>query len=121
MTKKEKFIAFIKKEVFDRPDIYEDCNNADDWEDICSYWKTLKETSVSDSNNQQLTELGRKIFQYMQSIDKEMTAKEIGEGLFISSRSVSGAMRKLITCGFAEKTNANPTMYKLTETGKTFN
>ena len=49
------------------------------------------------------------------------TAKEIGEGLFMSSRSVSGAMRKLITCGYVVRQNANPVMYALTDLGKSYN
>ena len=50
-----------------------------------------------------------------------MTAKEIGEGLFMSSRSISGAMRKLITCGYVVRQNANPVMYALTDSGKSYN
>ena len=53
--------------------------------------------------------------------DKNMwKAREIAEGLFISSRGVSGAMRKLVTDGFCEKMGENPIVYTLTEKGKNF-
>jgi predicted transcriptional regulator len=50
-----------------------------------------------------------------------MKAKEIAEGMFISSRAVSGAMRKLVTDGFVEKVGQDPVMYILTEKGKNIN
>ena len=46
-------------------------------------------------------------------------AKDIGEGLFISSRAVSGAIRKLVTDGYVEKIGQEPVVYALTEKGKT--
>ena len=48
-------------------------------------------------------------------------AKDIAEGLFISSRTVSGAMRKLVADGFVEKVGQDPTIYSLTENGKNIN
>ena len=45
-------------------------------------------------------------------------AKDIAEGLFISSRGVSGAMRKLVTDGYVEKVGQDPVIYSLTEKGK---
>jgi predicted transcriptional regulator len=46
-------------------------------------------------------------------------ARDIAEGLFISSRAVSGAMRKLVTDGFVEKVGEDPVVYSLTDLGKT--
>ena len=40
------------------------------------------------------------------------------EGLFIGSRAVSGAMRKLCTDGYVEKIAQDPVVYALTENGK---
>ena len=45
-------------------------------------------------------------------------ARDIAEGLFISSRAVSGAMRKLVTDGFVEKVGQDPVIYSITEKGK---
>jgi predicted transcriptional regulator len=47
-----------------------------------------------------------------------LRAKDIAEGLFINSRAVSGAMRKLVTDGFVEKLGENPVIYSITEKGK---
>ena len=44
-------------------------------------------------------------------------ARDIAEGLFISSRAVSGAMRKLVTDGFVEKVGQDPVIYSITEKG----
>ena len=44
-------------------------------------------------------------------------AKDVAEGLFISSRAVSGAMRKLVTDGYVEKVGQDPVVYTLTEKG----
>jgi predicted transcriptional regulator len=38
--------------------------------------------------------------------------------MFINSRTVSGAMRKLVTDGFVEKIGENPVIYSITEKGK---
>lgn len=45
-------------------------------------------------------------------------SKEIAENLLISSRAVSGSMRKLVSDGFVEKVSQNPIVYTLTEKGK---
>jgi predicted transcriptional regulator len=51
--------------------------------------------------------------------NKSFTSKEIAEGLFTSSRSVSSSMRKLITEGFVEKLTLEPITYGLTDKGTT--
>jgi predicted transcriptional regulator len=38
--------------------------------------------------------------------------------MFVSSRAVSGAMRKLVTDGFVEKVGQDPVMYALTDAGR---
>jgi predicted transcriptional regulator len=45
-------------------------------------------------------------------------ARDIAEGLFINSRAVSGAMRKLVTDGYVEKIGQDPVVYSLTDNGK---
>jgi predicted transcriptional regulator len=49
-----------------------------------------------------------------------LKARDIGEGLCVSSRNISGALRKLVTDGFCEKMGQNPVVYTLTEKGKNF-
>ena len=69
-----------------------------------------------------LTDNGKQILMYMQqNSDKTaFKAREIAEGLFISSRGVSGSLRKLVNDGFADKMGENPVIYTLTEKGKNF-
>lgn len=69
-----------------------------------------------------LTDNGKLILKYLQEHQdvKTWKAKDIAEGLEISSRGVSGAFRKLVTDGFAEKLGKDPAIYTLTEKGKNF-
>ena len=39
---------------------------------------------------------------------------------FLSGRSVSGSMRKLVTDGYVEKISVNPIAYGLTDLGKDY-
>lgn len=47
-----------------------------------------------------------------------LKAKDIAEGMIVSSRAVSGAMRKLCSDGFVEKIGQDPVMYSLTDAGR---
>ena len=69
-----------------------------------------------------LTDNGKLILRYMQdNSDKTIfKAREIAEGLFISPRGVSGALRKLVNDGFADKMGENPVLYSLNEKGKNY-
>ena len=69
-----------------------------------------------------LTDNGKLILRYMQeNSDKTLfKAREIAEGLFISSRGVSGALRKLVNDGFADKMGESPVLYSLNEKGKNY-
>lgn len=123
MTSKEKFINFIQTEIFelDKEDIYaKKCG--EDWGDIKNFWNHFLNEKKSSSNNGEMTENGSKILRYMQSNEDKynnlFTSKEIGEGLFMSSRSVSGSMRKIIADGFSEKVGKDPVTYSLTDEGR---
>ena len=112
MTKKQKFIEAIDDAFFSKIDI----NEIDP--DIVAYWTALK---GGESNKPTFTDNGKLIIQYLQTLPEGtpmMKAKEIAEGMFISSRAVSGAMRKLVTDGFVEKVGESPVMYALTDAGK---
>ena len=61
------------------------------------------------------------ILEYLQSCDAtSWKAKDIADGMVISSRKISGAIRKLVTDGFVDKYGQNPVIYSLTEKGKNF-
>lgn len=113
MTKKEEFITFVET-------LMKDNNIAEDMmpENVLSYWKGMRLTEVVEKP--MFTDNGKLILGFLQeNREKDMwKAKDIAEGLFISSKSVSGAMRKLVTDGYVEKVGENPSVYSITEKGK---
>ena len=67
------------------------------------------------------TESGLSILEYLQTCDaKSLKARDIADGMVVSSRQVSGAIRKLVTDGFVDKYGQNPVIYSLTEKGRNF-
>ena len=119
MTKREAFIEIVEK-IFSRPDIYAE-NYPDTYGLADEYWNEFKNGKVKNSSA--ITENGQKILSYMQENTTETTklfsSKEIGEGLFVSGRSVAGSMRKLVKDGYVEKKalGSSPAFYTLTEKG----
>jgi Mn-dependent DtxR family transcriptional regulator len=113
MTKKEAFIKMVE-ELLNPLDTTELDKMA------LEYFEELK-NSAAPKEKVELTESGAKILKYMQEneANKSFTSKEIAEGLFTSSRSVSSSMRKLITEGFVEKLTLEPITYGLTDKGTT--
>lgn len=122
MTKKEAFIKIVE-ELFDNPLVIQDYEDHDEetYKKALEYFEELKTTPTA-SQKAEITENGAKILTYMQEnyqkYNNVFKAKEIGEGLFVSSRSVSGSMKKLITEGFVEKIGSDPVAYSITDKGK---
>ena len=113
MTKKQKFIEAIDDAFFSKVDLSE----LDP--DIVSYWEAFK--GKDEAEKPLFTDNGRLIFKYLQDHLTDMPmgkARDIGEGLFISSRAVSGAIRKLVSDGYVEKIGQDPVVYSLTDKGK---
>jgi len=85
------------------------------------YFEELKSKKTKSG---EMTENGKKILDFIQrNYDKYnniLKAKDIGEGLGISGRSVSGSIRKLISDGFVEKVGKEPVSYGITDLGKTY-
>ena len=83
-----------------------------------NYEELLKENSLSKSKAD-FTENGKKIFDFMQENKDKYNncfkAKDIAEGLFVSGRSVSSSLRKLITDGYVAKEGKDPVIYSLTD------
>lgn len=113
MTNKELFIAELEAYISHETTIP---FSEGAWE----YFQSLKNTP--EKEKPPFTENGAKVLIWMQenyeSYNNILKAKEIGEGLFCSSRTVSGAIRKLITDGYVSKTAGTPVCYSLTEAGK---
>lgn len=116
MTKKETFINIVQTIIFNENQtdyVFSD----QEWNDALEYFESLKKEPVSKG----MTENGKKILKWMQENQERMTnlftSKEIGEGLFISGRSVAGSIKKLVTDGYVAKQGQNPIQYSLTESG----
>ena len=115
MSKKQEFINFIEMVLSE--------NKIDELpENVRLYWDAFR---GADENGEKpmFTDNGKLIMKFLQEHqDTPMwKARDIAEGLFISSRAVSGAMRKLVTDGFVEKVGQDPVIYSITENGKNIN
>ena len=106
MTAREMFIEEVEKVVENFP------------EEAQNYFETFKET-VSE-NKKEFTENGKIILACLKdNLDITMwKAKDIADKIELSSRTVSGALRKLVSDGYVEKTGKNPVIYNITEKGK---
>ena len=113
MSKKSEFIDYVKALISSQEEPIEPS------EDAKSYWEALCGGNTEDKPT--FTDNGKLIMKYLQDLPADapmMKAKEIAEGMFVSSRAVSGAMRKLVTDGFVEKVGQDPVMYALTDAGR---
>ncbi len=120
MTKKEAFIKIVG-EMFDNPVVTQDFEeDAEAYKKALEYFEDLK-ADKGTGLKPEITENGAKILKYMQEnyqkYNNVFKSKEIGEGLFISSRSVSGSMKKLITEGFVNKIGTDPVAYEISQKG----
>ena len=89
-------------------------------EGLTEYWNTFKNGSKSSEDKPLFTANGRKILEFLKDHqEKEVwKSKDVAEEMFISSRTVSGSMRKLVNDGYVDKVSTDPVMYSLTEKGK---
>ena len=114
MSKKQKFIEMVDSLLANST-----LGTID--EEALEYFNILKAADINE-DKPKFTENGKLVLRYMQE-NKDLrnnifNAKEIGEGLGVSSRTASGAMRKLVTDGYVEKIGAgNPVVYSLTASG----
>ena len=111
---KQEFIDFLNALIAAAPDVAENMMT----ENVKSYIEALNDKKAEKPA---LTDNGKLVLKYLQSAEPGIyKAKDIAEGLFVSSRNVSGAMRKLVTDQFVEKVGEQPALYTLTEKGKNF-
>lgn len=111
---KQEFLVFIKALMEASPDTVEKLMT----ENIKRYLEILEKENIEKV---EITDNGKVILDFMQKSDCSMLkARDIGEGLCVSSRNISGALRKLVTDGFCEKMGQNPVVYTLTEKGKNY-
>ena len=110
MSKKQVFIDYVSK-LFgeDHEDIPDEA-----WD----YWKAL--TAEKSTEKPPFTENGKIILKFFKDHqDIELwKSRDVAEGIGLSSRSVSGSIRKLTNDGYIEKVGQDPVFYTLTEKGK---
>lgn len=113
MSKKQKFIEMVEFLIKENKNAILDS-------EALEYFNILKAADINN-DKPKFTDNGKMVLRYMQE-NKELrnnifNAKEVGEGLGVSSRTASGAMRKLVTDGYVEKIGTNPVVYSLTSEG----
>ena len=109
MSVREQFVEYVENNL----------NVEEMPEDIKNYWLAFK--TVEEVDKPTFTEHGKMIMEFLQShydIDTGFKARDIADGLFVSSRVISGYMRKLVADGYVDKVNQNPVSYVLTNKGK---
>jgi hypothetical protein len=90
-------------------------------DDAKTYIEALRASSAEEKEKSVITDNGRLILEYMQTSGiTALTAKRISDGILVSSKGVSGSMRKLVTDAYVEKVGSNPAVYVLTEKGKNY-
>lgn len=111
MTKREEFVAFVD-------DLIANCKHPVVMsENVSAYLTAIREEGAA-SEKPAFTDNGKAILGYLQTVPQAMyKARDIAEGLGMSSKSVSGAMRKLVTDGYIEKVGKDPVVYTITDKG----
>ena len=110
------FLNFINKLMEASPEIVDEYMT----DGIREYLEILKNDR---DKKPEITETGRKILEFFQNPDipsKLWKAKEIAQELGLTSRGVSGSMRKLVNDGICEKIGTSPEDYTITEKRKTY-
>lgn len=109
MSKKQEFIKFIEENV-DMSEMNEEAR---------LYWEVLC-TSGEEKEKPAFTDNGKLVLSFLQQHQDTVMwkARDIAEEMFVSSRMISGSMRKLVADQYVEKIGENPVVYMLTEKGK---
>lgn len=111
---KEEFLNFLNALMEAAPEVAEKMMT----ENVKSYIDMI---SGQKSDKPVLTENGIKVLRHLQTMTVPMfKSKEVAEGMGVTSRGVSGTLRKLVADGFCEKVGQDPVVYALTTKGKTF-
>lgn len=116
MSKKECFISEIEEMI---ENVRKTTGENTLSEDAMIYFEALK--GGNDKEKPAFTENGKKVLKFLQenkdTYNNLFKAKDVGEGMNVTSRTASGAMRKLVTDGYLEKVGENPVVYSITEKG----
>ena len=109
MNKKVMFVKFVEEMISEF--------NVTLPEDVAEYWEAFK--IVEEKEKPLFTDNGKVMLKYLQDHPEipMHKAKDIAEGLCVSSRLVSGSMRKLCDDGYVDKVSKDPVVYKITDKG----
>lgn len=122
MNKKDLFVKMVEEMV---SDYYAAGRSSELNEDALAYFEAFKSTQDNKADKPQFTDNGKLILKAMIGNQEEranmFSAKQIAEYAFITSRQVSGAIRKLVADGYCEKVGQDPIIYSLTDLGKQVN
>lgn len=112
MSKKSAFVNFVNDHLF------ADLDTSVIDPEVVAYWEALRNNN--DAKSVAFTDNGKLILKFLQDNQETESwkSKDIAEGLFVGSRTVSGAIRKLVTDGYVEKLGKDPVLYAITEKGK---
>lgn len=111
MTKQQEFLDFWNYLTHDL------AGDVEVPENVQAYINALSDVSATEKPA--FTENGKNILIYLQNQPAQMyKARDIADGMGISSKAVSGAMRKLVSDGYVEKVGKDPVVYTITEKGK---
>lgn len=110
MSKKQAFIDYVSP-LFAEGNIPSD---------VMDYWNAF--TAERNTEKPAFTENGMLVFKFLKEhMDIETwKSKDIADAIGLSSRSVSGSCRKLVTDGYVDKLGKDPIFYTLTEKGKEY-
>lgn len=120
MNKKDLFVMMV--EAFLEKGTVEGILSTSQLDEAIAYFNAFKSTQDKKADKPQFTDNGKLILKAMIENNEEranmFSAKQIAEYAFITSRQVSGAIRKLVTDGYCEKVGQDPIIYSLTDLGK---
>lgn len=116
MTEKEAFIKVVSG-LFDNED--NDIAPTDEEYDLANNYFLKLKNGGGDNGKPAFTEKGIVILKYLkENPDAVLPAKKIAEELDLSSRTVSGAMKKLVSDGYVDKFEGEPKTYSITIKGR---
>lgn len=126
MNKKDMFVKLVEHALgcMEIHPVADGDMTEEQYNEAIAYFNAFKETS-DKKDKPKFTDNGKVILKAMkENVDERanmFTAKQIAEYAFISSRSVSGSIRKLVNDGYVDKAGQDPTVYSLTDLGKEVN
>ena len=113
MSKKQAFINYVSR-LFGEDHVL----NKDIPDDAWDYWQAL--IAEKSTEKPPFTENGKIILKFFKDNQNIATwkTKDVAEAIGLSSRSVAGSSRKLVSDGYLDKVGSDPIFYMLTEKGK---